>query len=203
MPSNSHSTYETEKVLCKIEQEKQQARILIVAAIEESWVEYANAMGLVFHEYNTPESRQIANMKDLRSALKQLTNSNKLAALYFITGYTRDVLHSHVLWGETHQTAVEDYVMETMNATFATSRTEMQNGHKTCVGQLYGQLYNQKKHKLHRAILPAHIALAVGRHGVPKPNHWKRPKEVYFVLTTQTNTTDDTARVESKMVRAN
>jgi DNA-binding protein H-NS len=52
MPSKSHtcSTYETEQLLRQIEQEKQQAQNLIAAAIEESWVEYANAMGLVFQE---------------------------------------------------------------------------------------------------------------------------------------------------------
>jgi hypothetical protein len=76
----------------------------------------------------------------------------------------------------------------------------MRPGHKTCVGVYYGQLYNQKKHRLTRAILPAHMAIAVGRHGVTKPTHWKRPKEVYFVLTTHTNTTNDTAKVESQLV---
>ena len=190
-------------MLNRIEQEKHQARNLIVTAIEDSWIGYANAMGLVFHEFHTPESRQITTMKDLRTALKQLPNCKKLAALYFMTGYTRDVLYPQVLWGETHQTAVEDYVMDAMNATFATSRTDMQHGHKTCVGQLYGQLYNKKKHKLQRSILPSHLALAVGRHGVPKPTHWKRHKAIYFVLTTLTDTTNDTAKVESKLVSAN
>jgi hypothetical protein len=39
-----------------------------------------------------------------------------------------------VLWGASHQDAVEDYVMDRMNATFSINRSEMTPGHKTCVG---------------------------------------------------------------------
>jgi hypothetical protein len=79
-------------------------------------------MGLVYREYNTPESRQILTIRDLRLSLKQLVL--KLAALYFITGYARDVIHGQVMWGATHQMTVEDYVMDTLNARFAISRNQ-------------------------------------------------------------------------------
>jgi hypothetical protein len=91
--------------------------------------------------------------------------------------------------------------MKTMGACFATKRYNMKAGHKTCVGQMYGQIYNCKKHKLRQAILPPNVTLAVGRHSFPKPTHWnKRPKAIYFVHITIANTTN-TAKVESQMVR--
>ena len=128
-------------------------------------------------------------MGDLCSAMKQLTINVRLAALYFLTDYTRDVLYPQVLWGVTHQAAVEDFVMTQMNARFDTNRQDMTKGHKTCVGQLYGQIYNRKKQKLHQAILRSHIALAICRNTVKKPPYWRRPKEVFFVHTTMKSST--------------
>ena len=101
-------------------------------------------MGLKYQAPNTPESRQIVTISDLRQALRDLPESEIPGAVYFITGYTRDILYSQVLWGITHQSAVEDYVMERMNACFSTTRANMLPGNKTCVAQLYGQIYNRK-----------------------------------------------------------
>jgi hypothetical protein len=123
---------------------------------------------------------------------------DQVAAMYFITGYTRDVIYKQVIWGATHQDAVEDYVMATMGARFSTNRSDMKAGHKTCVGILYGQVYN----KLLRATLPPHVSLAVGRHGVPQKSNWKRPKEIYFVHTTVA-TSSEVTRIESQMVSNN
>jgi hypothetical protein len=168
-------------------------------AIDGSWIGYANAMGLTYQERNTPESRQIVTTNDLRQALQALPTSEKPAALYFLTGYTRDVLYSQVLWGLTHQAAVEDYAMARMNARFSTPRANMQAGHKTCVAQLYGQIYNRKRMKLQRAVLPQNITLAVGRYGEIANKNWKRPKHMFFVNTT-TTTLDQQDTVESHMV---
>lgn len=187
MVRGSHSSAEVAALLVQIDRDKSQCTGIIRKAIVGSWIGYANAMGMVYQPPNAPESRQIVSMDDLRSALRQLQPTEMIAALYFITGYTRDVLYKEILLGITHQEAVEDYVMHTMCAKFAISRSDMKAGHKTCVGILYGKVYNNNKQKLMRAILPKNVSLAVGRHGLTQPNHWKRPKHLYFVHTTMTD----------------
>jgi hypothetical protein len=197
MPPGTRSTLAAETVLSQINRDKCASTRIIGVAVEGSWCGYANAMGLVYHETGAPEGRQINTMNDLRYALKKLSLSERLAALYFLTGYTRDVLYSQVLWGASHQDAVEDYLMNQLNARFATSRQDMRAGHKTCVGQLYGQIYNQRKQKLYRATLPCNVALAVGD-GDPKHVNWKRPKEIYFVQTTNTTMEGGTKVISQK-----
>ena len=188
-------------MLTQIERDKKQCTSLVSNAIEGSWIGYANAMGLVLRAPNTPESRCIVTMSDLRRALKTLDLMDMIAAVYFITGYTRDVLYKQVLWGASHQEAVEDYVMATMGAKFSTDRVCMQAGHKTCVGILYGQIYNHKKQKLSRALIKSPMSLGVARNGITQPTNWKHPKDIYFVHTSSTNTGAD-AIIATKMVRA-
>ncbi len=197
-----HSTAETEELLKCIDHDKLQVTSLLGAAIDGSWIGYTNAMGLKYHEPNTPESRQLVTPRNLRHALKTLPETETVAALYFLTGYNRDVLYPQVLWGMTHQTAVEDYAMERMNACFSTPRSHMKPGHKTCVGQLYGQIFNQKKQQLQLAVLPKNTKLAVGRYGETADHNWKRPKQMYFVHTILSRIgTSET--VDTCMVRRN
>ena len=201
LPGGSRSTSDTEALLKQIDCDKSQTRSLIVTAIEGSWIGYATVMGLLYRDSNTTATRQISSMADLRSALRDLpVLEDRIAALYFLTSYTRDVLYSQVMWGGTHQAAVEDYVMERMGAYFTTPRTEMQPGTKTCVGQLYGQVYNQKKHKLYASTLPSGTTLAVGCQEFKTRPHWKRPKEVYFVNTCIPSTYVALEQVNSKTV---
>lgn len=185
VPDGSHSTAAAEDLLQMVNREKLQCTSIMSDAIDGSWIAYANAMGLKYQQRNTPESRQIVTISDLRWALRDVQDSELPAALYFITGYTRDVLYSQVLWGITHQAAVEDYVMDRMHAGFSTTRANMKPGHKTCVAQLYAQIYNRKRMKLQRAVLPDNTTLSVGRDGVGKNRNWKRPKHMFFVTTTQ------------------
>ena len=131
--------------------------------------------------------------------LRQLCETDRLAAFYFITLYTRDVLYSQVLWGTNHQAAVEDYVMMTMNATFAIPRTDMTAGQKTCVGSLYAQIYNRKKQTLHKAVIPDNVTVAVGMNGRSQSPNWKRPKATYFIHTAE-QTTDNTTMHMTKKV---
>ncbi len=200
LAEGSHSTAATMALLAIINTEKAQAAAIITTAIEGSWIGYANAMGLVYHETKTYETRQIVTMQDLRVALRHMSQSERLQALYFMTGYTRDVLYSQVLWGTTHQAAVEDYVMLTMNATFAIARTAMKAGHKTCVGLLYAQIYNRRKQQLQKAVLPNNITVALGMNGRSQTPNWKRPKEIYFVHT-EKETEDNTTIYMSQKVR--
>ena len=143
----SHSTAKSQALLTVIDQDKVKASKLISTAIEEIWIGYANAMGLVYPDKKAPESRKIITMRDFRQTIRDLDEDERLSALYFLTGYARDVLHPQVLYGTTHQVAVEDYVMVTLNAKFLTPRPELKAGHKTCVGQLYSQIYNNNKNK--------------------------------------------------------
>jgi hypothetical protein len=82
-----------------IDQDKSLAGRMIRTAIEGSWIAYANGMGSKYHEYKATESSQIHTMHDPRIALRQLVPRERLAAVYFITGYTRGVLHPQVMWG--------------------------------------------------------------------------------------------------------
>ena len=198
LPAGSHSAAETNALLTTINREKMQCMGLVGAAIDGSWIGYANAMGLKYQERHTPESLHIVTVSDLRQALRDLPEKEQPTALYFITAYTRDVLYSQVLWGITHQTAVEDYAMERLHASFAIPRAEMQAGNKTCVAQLYSQVYNRKRMRLQRAVLQPNTTLALGRHNAPNGN-WKCPKHMFFVKTT-THGVDGTAQVASRMV---
>jgi hypothetical protein len=128
---------------------------MINTAIKGSWIGYASGMGSKYYEYKATESSQIHTMRDLRIALKQLVPRERPVAVYFVTGYARDVLYPQVMWGVTHQSTVEDYVMDKLNASFSIAQSEMKAGHNTCVGQLYSQLFNQKKQKLHQCVQPA------------------------------------------------
>ena len=98
-----------------------------------------------------------------------------------------------------HQAAVEDYVMERMHASFKTPRASMKPGHKTCVAQLYGQIYNHKKMKLQRAVLREDITLAVAHYGKSANTNWKRPKHMFFI-NTKRNNEGNTGGVDSVMV---
>ena len=196
----THSTEATYARLLVIDRDKSNATRLINQTIVGSWIGYANAMGLVFREKDSPDRRTIITMRDLRLAFAAMDDDTCIAAVYFLTGFTRDVLHPQVLYGSTHQVAVEDYVMDTLNATFDTKRSDMKPGHKTCVGQLYSQLYNNKQQKLKKQLLPPNISVAVESNGFRTPTHWKRPKTQYFVHK-KTQLTSGTLRSETTLVR--
>lgn len=175
--------------LATINREKDQVSRIIGNAIDGAWIKYANAMGFVYHERDAPESRQIVSMNDLRQALRLLNDNECLAALYFLTGYIRDVIHPQVLWGATHQVAVEDFVMTQLNASFSVPRVAMKPGNKTCVSQLYSLIYNRKKQKLLQQVQPSTKSLAMDSRGFKASPHWKRPKTHYFVHTKVPNST--------------
>ena len=182
-----------------LEREKAHASRLISEAITGSWIGYANAMGLVYYEQDSPDCRQIVTMRDLCLAFRVMNNDERIAAVYFLTGFTRDALHTQVLYRYTHQEAVEDYVMKTLNATFDTARTALAPGHRTCVSQLYSQLYNTKQQKLKTQVLPDNVSVAVVSNGYITTPHWKRPKTHYFVHR-KTRLSNGTLRSETNLV---
>jgi hypothetical protein len=73
-----------EALLKQIYCDKRQTWSLIVTSIEGSWIGYVTTMGLVYHDSNTTESRQISSMTDLRSALMDLkVQEERMTAFYF------------------------------------------------------------------------------------------------------------------------
>jgi hypothetical protein len=184
VPYESHnSTADSKALLDIIDHHKFLAGAMICNAIEGSWIGYVNAMGLEYHEYKLSQSRLILTFRDLRLALKQLILRERLAAVYFVTGYARDVLHAQIMWGATHQATVKDYIVDILNASFSTARTEMKAGHKTFVGQLYSQIFNKKKQKLQQSVLPASTLLAVESKGFTTKPNWRRDKSHSFLST--------------------
>jgi hypothetical protein len=102
-----HSTAETAALLTHIDRNKQMTTSLVSIAIDGSWIGYANAMRLKFQEPNTPGYKQIVTISDLHGALSSYNLWDRLAALYFLPGYTHDVLYLQVFWEATHQDTVE------------------------------------------------------------------------------------------------
>ena len=196
-----HSAAENQLQLAVINREKTIASGLINEAISGSWIGYANAMGLVYRELDSPDTRTIVTMRDLRQTFRDMGQNECIAAVYFLTGYTRDVLHQQVLYGCTHQVAVEDYVMMILNAEFETPRSELKPGHRTCVSQLYSQIYNTKQQKLKQQVLPKQVSVAVVSNGYKYTPNWKRPKTHYFVHKKHM-LSNGTLRSETKLVSA-
>jgi hypothetical protein len=71
VPYESHSTADSKALLNIIDHDKLLAGKMICDAIKGSWIGYANAMGLEYHEYKSSESCQILTLRDLRLAQKQ------------------------------------------------------------------------------------------------------------------------------------
>jgi hypothetical protein len=52
---------------------------------------------------------------------------------------------------------------------------------KTCLAKLYGEVYNDRKQRLIKAVLEPGYAVVVEHKDVPKPRSWKRNKHTFFV----------------------
>ena len=81
----------------------------------------------------------------------------------------------------THQQAAEDAVCELLHIRLGRTRFNVGKGKKTCIGQLYGLLYNRHKHRLHKIIFgKSNVFVSVKSGLVSKPKNWKRNKHLYF-----------------------
>jgi hypothetical protein len=52
---------------------------------------------------------------------------------------------------------------------------------KMCLAKLYGEIYNDRKQQLVKAVLEPGYAVVVEHKDVPKPRSWKRNKHTFFV----------------------
>jgi hypothetical protein len=129
VPYESHSTADSKALLDIIDHHKLLAGETICDAIEGSWIGYANAMGLEYHEYKSSESCQILTLRDLRLALKQIGQRKGCSSRTGNVGGDPSSYSQRLRNG-----CIECKLL-----------TEMKASHKTCVGQLYSQIFNKKK----------------------------------------------------------
>jgi hypothetical protein len=88
--------------------------------------------------------------------------------LHCVFNYGRDALYPATLM-VTHQWAVEQATLVRLQLP------------KTRLAKLYGEIYNDWKHRLVKAVLEPGYAVVVEHKDVPKPRSWKRNKQTFFV----------------------
>jgi hypothetical protein len=124
--------------------------------------------------------RPLASRNDLRQALKAVTPPAKLhMLLHFLFYYVRDALYPATLM-VTHQWAVEHATLVRLQVRFTAAPRGIQQP-KTCLAKLYGEVYNDRKQRLVKAVLEPVYAVVVEHKDVHKPRSWKRNKHTFFV----------------------
>jgi hypothetical protein len=124
--------------------------------------------------------RPLASRNDLWQALKVVTPPAKLhMLLHFLFNYVRDALYPATLM-VTHQWAVEQATLVQLEVRFMAGPLGIQQP-KTCLAKLYGEVYNDRKQRLVKAVLEPGYAVVVEHKDVPKPRSWKRNKHTFFV----------------------
>jgi hypothetical protein len=99
--------------------------------------------------------------------------------LHFLFNYVRDALYPATLM-VTHQWAVEQAALVMLQVRFMAGPTGFQQP-KTCLAKLYGEVYNDRKQRLVKAILEPGYSVVVEHKDIPKPKSWKRNKHTFFV----------------------
>jgi hypothetical protein len=99
--------------------------------------------------------------------------------LHFLFSYVRDALYPATLM-VTHQCAVEQATLVRLQVRFMAGTPGIQQP-KTCLAKLYGEVYNDRKQRLVKAVHEPGYAVVVEHKGVPKPISWKRNKHTFFV----------------------
>jgi hypothetical protein len=179
-PREHHvSPSEKEDMLEVIQAEKAQCRKLIDAIIERMWIELGNCCGLRVQGSNGMQ-RPLASRNDLLQTLKAVTPPAKLhMLLHFLFNYVRDALYPASLM-VTHQWAVEQATLVRLQVRFMAGPPGI-HPPKTCLAKLYGEIYNDRKQRLVKAILEPGYSVVVEHKDIPKPKSWKRNKHTFFV----------------------
>jgi hypothetical protein len=168
-----------EDMLGVIQVDKAHCRKLINAIIERMWIELGNCCGLRVQGSNGLQ-RPLASRNDLRQTLKAVTPPAKLLMLlHFLFNYVRDALYPATLM-VIHQWAVEQATLVWLQVRFMAAPPGIQQP-KTCLTKLYGEIYNDWKQRLVKAVLEPGYAVVVEHKDIPKPKSWKRNKHIFFV----------------------
>jgi hypothetical protein len=168
-----------EDMLGVIQADKAQCRKLIDAIIERMWIELGNCCGLRV-QGSSGLPRPLASRGDLRQTLKAVTPPAKLhMLLHFLFNYVRDALYPATLM-VTHQWAVEQATLVRLQVRFLVGPPGIPQP-KTCLAKLYGEIYNDRKQRLVKAVLEPGYSVVVEHKDVPKPKSWKRNKHTFFL----------------------
>jgi hypothetical protein len=113
--------------------------------------------------------------------LKAVTPPAKLyMLLHFLFNYVRDALYPATLM-VTHQWAVEqEATLVRLQVRFMAGPPGVQQP-KTCLAKLYGEIYNDRKQRLVKAVLELGYSVVVEHKDIPKPKSEKRNKHTFFV----------------------
>jgi hypothetical protein len=112
--------------------------------------------------------------------LKAVTSPTKLhMLLHFSFNYVRDALYPVTLM-VTHQWAVEQAKLVRLQVRFMVGPPGIQQP-KTCLAKLYGEIYNDRKQRLVKAVLESGYSVVVEHKDIPKPKSWKRNKRTFFL----------------------
>jgi hypothetical protein len=168
-----------EEMLGVIQADKAHGRKLIDTIIERMRIELGNCCGLRVQGSNGVQ-RPLASRNDLLQALKAVTPPAKLhMLLHFVFKYVRDALYPVTLM-VTHQWAVEQATLVWLQVRFMVGPPGIQQP-KTCLAKLYGEIYNDRKQRLVKAVLEPGYAVVVEHKDIPKPISWKHNKHTFFV----------------------
>ena len=172
---------EVERTLHQIIQDKQACDAIITKIIKNMFVSMANASGLRVTIASQGTTHLCATTYDVVQAMRNLPVYDRLDMLQFLTNYASGLLYQDTL-RVTHQEATEDALCEVLHVSLGRTRHTVGVGKKTCIGQLYGLLYNRQKQRLHKSVLRGTKMNVSVEHGlVSKPKNWKRNKHVYFI----------------------
>jgi hypothetical protein len=147
--------------------------------IERMWIELGNGCGLWVQGGNGLQ-RPVAIRSDLQQTLKAVTPPSKLhMLLHFLFNYVYDAVYPAPLM-VTHQWAVEQATLVRLQVRFMVGRAGIQQP-KPCLAKLYGEIYNDWKPRLVKAVLEPGYSVVVEHKAIPKSKLWKRNKHTFFV----------------------
>jgi hypothetical protein len=191
---SSTSVDDLQKTLVQIKEDKVMCEATITKIIKNLFVSLANACGLRVSVATQGTSRLCASTRDLVKAMRELPENDRLDLLQFITNYAGGLLYENTL-GVSHQEATEDAVCEILHVRLGRTRHTVGQGKKTCIGNLYGLLYNRQKQRLHTCVLRNDSAfVSIERGLVFKSANWRRNKHIYFIHEKRKN--PESGRIE-------
>jgi hypothetical protein len=161
-----------------IQADKARCRKLMDDIIQRMWIEVGNCCGLRVRE-SGGRQRPLASRGDLQQALKAVTPPIKLhMMLHFVFNCVRDALYPATLM-VTHQWAAEQAALVMLHVRFMAGTAGVKQP-KTCMAKLYGEIYNDRKQRLVKAILEPGYSVVVEHKDIPKPKSWKRNKHTFL-----------------------
>jgi hypothetical protein len=113
---------------------------------------------------------------DIESGNSTCETTHAVALLF---NYVRDALYPATLM-VTHQWAVKQATLVWLQVRFLVGPPGIQQP-KTCLAKLYGEIYNDRKQRLVKAVLEAGYSVVVEHKDIPKPKSWKRNKHTFFL----------------------